>query len=407
MKIKPLKGMNDYLPDEVEFRDYLQVSILKTYQKYGFQKITTPMIEDIENLDKSEGGENLGLMFKILKRGNKLEKALQTDEQLCDMGLRYDLTLPLSRYYANNKQKLMSPFKSIQIDRVYRAEQPQQGRLREFIQCDIDILGDDSYNAEIELIYVTAQALLSIGISDFNIKINDKKILNSILSLCGFEESEYETVCISLDKLKKIGIDGVQGELSQKLENSAAIAKFIGILSEKDIKIDRIQELISDTNATKSFNTIINSLTTMSNNKFTITYDFSLVRGQGYYTGTVFEIESNEYNCSIAGGGRYDNLIGKFSNENIPAVGFSIGFERIYSLLKGKQTNTEKRQKTAVIYYCDFCYAICFSEKIPNSSVFKATKKTGKLISRLEENGYDKVIIISEDKSVKEIDFNS
>ena len=198
MKVTTVKGTNDYLPSEVRLRDYLQNKILQVYKESGFEHIITPVIEDIENLNKSEGGENLNLIFKILKRGDKLSKAISDGDYdgLSDMGLRYDLTLPLSRYYANNRAKLILPFKAIQIDRVYRAERPQKGRMREFIQCDIDILGSESSNCEIELIKTTAKALLAIEIGGFRIKVNDRRLLKAVLLNMGFEEEVLDSVCI-------------------------------------------------------------------------------------------------------------------------------------------------------------------------------------------------------------------
>ena len=201
MKITPVKGTNDYLPAQAELRNYLQKKICETYEQAGFQRIATPIIEDIENLDKSEGGDNLNLIFKVMKRGEKLKKAIasQNPDNIADMGLRYDLTLPLSRYYANNRASLPQPFKVIQMDRVYRAERPQKGRLREFIQCDIDILGSDSSTCEIELIHTTAKALLNIGINNFKVKINDRRILREILLSIGFKKDQLDCICISFD----------------------------------------------------------------------------------------------------------------------------------------------------------------------------------------------------------------
>ena len=202
MKTSPLKGMRDYLPAEQRIRDFVQGEILRVYRASGFERIATPVLEDMENLDKSEGGENLNLIFKVLKRGEKLQKALADgkEKDLSDMGLRYDLTLPLSRYYAANKEQLPSPFKVIQTDRVYRAERPQKGRLREFVQCDIDILGDESPNAEIELIDVTARALMAIGFADFTVRINDRRMLRQMLEGMGFAPDSLDSVCISFDK---------------------------------------------------------------------------------------------------------------------------------------------------------------------------------------------------------------
>ena len=225
MKTQPLKGMRDLLPREQALRDYIQGQILDTYRAAGFQRISTPILEDMENLDKSDGGDNLNLIFKVLKRGEKLAAALRSgdEKQLSDMGLRYDLTLPLSRYYAANRNELPNPFKVIQTDRVYRAERPQKGRLREFVQCDIDILGDSSPNAEVELIDVTTRALLRIGFKDFTVNINDRRILRAMLEKMGFAADQLDSVCISFDKLDKIGADGVKKELLEKEFDAAAV----------------------------------------------------------------------------------------------------------------------------------------------------------------------------------------
>ena len=321
MKITPVKGTNDYLPNEVEIRDYLQNEILKVYVANGFEHITTPIIEDIENLDKSDGGENLNLIFKIMKRGDKLEKAVSSlqenpktgtacENEIADMGLRYDLTLPLSRYFANNKDKLTLPMKCIQMDRVYRAERPQKGRLREFVQCDIDILGSDSSTCEIELIHTTAKALLNIGINNFKVKINDRRILREILLSVGFEEDQLDSVCISFDKLNKIKAEGVEAELTEKGFDKAVIAEFMKLLSNAPFTLDYVKEICKNSEYVDSLAYIIDTSNALADGKYVAEYDMTLVRGQGYYTGTVFEVESLDFNSSIAGGGRYDNLIG-------------------------------------------------------------------------------------------------
>ncbi|ABX41389.1 histidine--tRNA ligase [Lachnoclostridium phytofermentans] len=353
MKISTVKGMNEYSPNEVLLRDYLQNVILTTYQSFGFQKISTPIMEDIENLENSEGGENLKLLFKVLKRGDKLEKDLSDGnyENLADLGLRYDLTLPLCRYVANNKFKLPTPFRCIQIDRVYRAERPQKGRLREFVQCDIDIIGTDSCNAEIELITTTAKALGEIGIQDFAVKINNRKLLNTLLLSLGFTKDQLEGVCISFDKMSKIGIGGVKTELMQKGCDEDAITKFMNLLSNMPISLDTMREICGENEDIRSLETIINSCSRISNDQYRMEFDLSLVRGQSYYTGAVFEIVSNDWNGSIAGGGRYDNLIGKFTNEVIPAVGFSIGFERIYQMLLENNYQIPNMKKRLAIVY--------------------------------------------------------
>lgn len=395
MKIKSVKGTNDYLPEQARVRDYLQNKILQVYTENGFEHIITPIIEDAENLDKSEGGDNLNLVFKIMKRGEKLEKAVAEGklDEISDMGLRYDLTLPLSRYYANNRNELISPMKCIQIDRVYRAERPQKGRLREFIQCDIDILGTSSITAEIELIATTTKALLAIGMDEFTVKINDRRILRAVLLHMGFEEKELDSVCITFDKMDKIGVDGVKAELLEKEYDSAIVESFYEFLKKGDFSLDTIESLIGTNEAIDNVKKIITAAVAMADGKYDIRYDISLVRGQGYYTGTVFEVESNKFKGAIAGGGRYDNLIGKFLNESVPAVGFSIGFERIYAILSEqgiKEEDTKKR--IAVLYEEDeIAAAYAKAEELRKEyivALYVKPKKMGKFLNRLEEKGF-------------------
>ncbi|MCL2517794.1 MAG: ATP phosphoribosyltransferase regulatory subunit [Oscillospiraceae bacterium] len=389
MKINSLKGMNDYLPAEADLRDYLQSTILRVYKENGFSRVITPIIEDIENLDKSEGGDNLNLIFKILKRGDKLEKAIEEQkfDELSDMGLRYDLTLPLSRYFANNRANLLTPFKCIQIDKVYRAERPQKGRLRELTQCDIDILGSDSYFCEIELIDVTAKALLEIGLSDFKVRINDRRILKELLLSFGFDESEIASVCISFDKINHIGLGGVEEELRNKEFSPAGIEKFVSFLGTMPIDID----MLPNSESIENLQRIISGVKQICNGKYSIEFDISLVRGQGYYTGTVFEIESNEFKDSIAGGGRYDNLIGKFLGETIPAVGFSIGFERIFCILSERNSQMPKTKKRIAFLYDDFFTAYTKAQDFQaeyDVTLFEKPQKLGKFLNRLESQGY-------------------
>lgn len=393
MKITTVKGTNDYLPEEARLRDYLQNSILKTYTDAGFERVMTPAVEDIENLDKSDGGDNLNLIFKILKRGDKLTKAIETKDaaNLCDMGLRYDLTLPLSRYYANNREKLVLPAKCIQIDKVYRAERPQKGRLREFVQCDIDIIGSSSISSETELIHTTAKALIALGIKDFTVKINDRRILRALLKNVGFDENQLDSVCITFDKLDKIGADGVTGELKDKGFDENAIAKFGEIIS-KPLTLESVKAVCGD-GAAENIETIIDSINKLSGDKYKIAFDISLVRGQGYYTGTVFEIVSDKFRGSIAGGGRYDNLIGKFTGENIPAVGFSIGFERIFALLteSGYQIPDTKKKIALLHEKTDIVKAIEGAEKLREEYdvvIYEKPKKLSKFLDRIQQKGY-------------------
>lgn len=393
MKITTVKGTNDYLPQQVRLRDYIQNCILKTYIDAGFERIMTPAVEDIENLDKSDGGDNLNLIFKILKRGDKLKKAVESGEEanLCDMGLRYDLTLPLSRYYANNRENLILPAKCIQIDKVYRAERPQKGRLREFVQCDIDIIGSSSINCEIELIDTTAKALLSIGIKDFTVKINDRRLLREMLKNVGFEEKQLDSVCITFDKLDKIGVEGVVDELKGKGFDESAVSKFTEIISNP-ITLDSIDRFCERA-VSEELRTIISSAEELAEGQYKIKFDISLVRGQGYYTGTVFEIVSDDFKGSIAGGGRYDNLIGKFVKENIPAVGFSIGFERIFALLTEAGYKIPDSKKRIALLYDkqDIIKALKEADMLRNEYdvvIFEKPKKLSKYLDKIQDKGY-------------------
>lgn len=404
MKITPVKGTADYLPNEVLIRDYLQNSILETYRSCGFERISTPIIEDIENLDKSDGGENLNLIFKIMKRGEKLDEALATgnEKEIADMGLRYDLTLPLTRYYANNRAKLQNPFKVIQIDRVYRAERPQKGRMREFYQCDIDIIGSDSWTAEVELITTTAKALHNIGFTRFGIRINDRRLLKAIIMGAGFAENECDSVCISLDKLDKIGFDGVKAELLEKGFDSANVGKLIDSIGTTPFTLDDAEKLCGKLDCIDNLRKIMDAANSLADG-FEVTYDMTLVRGQGYYTGTVFEISSPDFKGAIGGGGRYDNLIGKFLGESIPAVGFSIGFERLCAiLLEQKYKIPTQKKKFAVIYNDDnFIDALKYADTLREEydvALYQSVKKLGKLFAKLEESGFCGCRVMGQDE---------
>lgn len=410
MKITSVKGTSDYLPNEAELRTYLLETILKTYKTNGFERIMTPMLEDVQNLDKSEGGENLNLIFKLLKRGAKLNKALEAGQynDLSDIGLRYDLTLPLSRYYANNRAKLISPMKCIQIDKVFRAERPQKGRMREFMQCDIDIIGSESVYSEIELITTTAKALTAIGIKDFKVKVNDRRLLTELILSVGFEQEQVDSVCITIDKLDKIGLDGVKTELSEKAFNETAIGTLSDVLASIPLKLEALKDICQDTEVIESLETIINTASAEANEDYTVEFDVSLVRGQGYYTGTVFEIESNEFRGSIAGGGRYDNLIGKFIKEKVPAVGFSIGFERIFSILLDRQYQIpSKREKIALFYDGEnYLEASAKSKELQESYdvvLYLKPKKLGKFIDKLKEFGYYGFYTLGQSEDIKTI----
>lgn len=409
MKSTPVKGTRDYLPKEVEIRDYLQNVIAETYRDAGFVRITTPIIEDAVNLDKSEGGENLNLIFRVLKRGKKLSSALNnenvTEKELSDMGLRYDLTLPLSRYFSNNKNELMTPFKVIQMDRVYRAERPQKGRLREFMQCDIDIIGNDSRDAEIELILTTTKALNRVGLKNYTVKINDRRILKSIFSYTGFDDADNEKLAIIFDKLDKIGIDGVKAELEENSFDKNAIDKFIGLFENGSLTLDSIAD-VCDAEYVNDLKYIIDTVDKASNGTIPVEFTPSLVRGQGYYTDTIFEVAADGYSGAVAGGGRYDNLIGKFLNEDIPAVGFSIGFERIFGILMEQNYAIPDRKKRIAVFYDkdNYADALVYAENLRDEymvSVIARPKKLGKFLNKLEQNEFDGFAVFGEADGVK------
>lgn len=398
MKVNALKGMKDILPEEQKIRDYIQQKILETYRASGFERISTPILEDSENIDKSEGGDNLNLVFKVLKRGEKLDSALEnnpTAATLSDMGLRYDLTLPLSRFYAANRDKLQFPFKVIQTDRVYRAERPQKGRLREFVQCDIDILGDSSANAEVELIDVTARAMMNIGFSDFTINVNDRRILRNMLENMGFAKDSLDSVCITFDKLDKIGSAGIEAELNEKSFPESAIKNLVDFVSS-EITLDSVAARCSDASITNDLRYVISMSEKVSGGKYKVAYCPNLVRGQGYYTGMVFEIACPGFSGAVGGGGRYDHMIGKFIGQEIPAVGFSIGFERICAILLDNNFKIpDSKEKCALLYEdsVSFAEVLKEAEKLRETysvSVLKKAKKAGPQFAMLESQGYTK-----------------
>ena len=406
MNIKPQKGMQEYLPEAAAQRDRLMNIILETYTASGFTRIYTTAIESAETLDKSDGGDNLNLIFRIMKRGDKLAEALAKspvdEKNLCDLGLRYDLTLPLSRYYANNRNSLPSPFKCIQIDKVYRAERPQRGRLREFVQCDIDILGSDSWCCEIELISVTAKALSRIGIGEFTVRVNDRRVLRNSLLTMGFPEDSLDTVSVSFDKLDKIGADGVAAELREKGMPESAVEALSGLLSKGNLTLDDMAQYCSEDakETLEQLRTIIETADKLSDG-YTVEFDPSLVRGQGYYTGTVFEVASKQFGGTVAGGGRYDNLIGRFTGDTVPAVGFSIGFERIFSIVTENNIQLAgSRKKTAILHSPEaILEAIAKSDELQTDSdvtliAAANRKKADKAYSKAKQQGFDEIIKI-------------
>lgn len=348
--MQPVRGTYDYAPIQAENREIVKQKILKSYQNNGFSLITTPILENLELLDSSDGGDNLRLMFRTIKRGDKLDlsKPNLTEKDLCEEGLRYDLTVPLARFYAGNRESLPNPFKAIQIDYAFRAERPQKGRDRQFLQCDIDIMGDSSVNAEIDIITTALNTYKELGIDDVTMKINDRRILNALILNFGFKEEEITSICVSLDKFDKIGYAGVQQELISKQYNPTTVEQLL--VAMQDVRDNGIQNLSKygvEQSLIDNVTYLINTVNSMACGK--CEFDLSIIRGQGYYTGTVYEAYASGFNGAIGGGGRYDKMIEKLIGINVPAVGFSIGFVRVMLILESKNIIKDKL-KVALIY---------------------------------------------------------
>lgn len=401
----PPKGMRDILPCDLELRQQILNTVRSVYSSYGFTEIETPCVEDIKTLTSKQGGDNEKLIFKILKRGEKLENASQ--DGLCDLGLRYDLTVPLSRYYANNSGSLPNVFKAIQIGNVWRAERPQKGRFRQFVQCDIDIIGEESCIAETELISATTTALSKLGLDGFTVKINDRKILKGLAQKAGFAEQDFDKVFIALDKLDKIGSDGVVAELvgigldSGKAQNLISAAEEISACG-----LDRAKELLDGVVDANVFADLADIMAINGGGNFKIKFDCTLVRGMNYYTGPIFEVAVDGFGVSVAGGGRYDNMLGRFLNRDVPACGFSIGFERIFTVLQEMGVKAVcNRKKTAYVVdgRCGSdtvaqVFAVA-RERRENGEICLITKRIknfGYLLEQLKNQGYTEIYQVND-----------
>ena len=352
---KPVNGMKDILPAEMEIRDYVTSVIKDTYRSFGFTPIETPCMENIANLSNKQGGENEKLIFKVLKRGEKLNLETAKEEaDVVDFGMRYDLTVPLSRFYANHANDLPTPFKALQIGSVWRADRPQRGRYRQFTQCDIDILGEPSNLAEIELITATTTTIGRLGFKNFEVRINERRILKAMAAYSGFEEKDYDSIFITLDKMDKIGLEGVAAELEEEGYAKESIDKYLELFEllkdRKDVAEgvaflkDKLGDFL-DQEVADSLTEIATAVNATKNAEFTLVFDPTLVRGMSYYTGTIFEIAMPELGAACGGGGRYDKMIGKFTGNDVPACGFSIGFERIILLLMESGFKIPERPK--------------------------------------------------------------
>ncbi|MDD6235456.1 MAG: histidine--tRNA ligase [Lachnospiraceae bacterium] len=403
---KPMTGMKDILPREMQIRDYLISLIKDTYASFGFTPIETPAVENIANLSSKQGGENEKLIFKILKRGEKLNlETAQSEADLADGGLRYDLTVPLVRFYSNNAASLPSPFKALQIGPVWRADRPQKGRFRQFYQCDIDILGEPGNLAEIELILATTTTMGKIGFKNFKIKINDRRILKAMAAYSGFPEEEYDSVFIILDKMDKIGLEGVTEELIKAGYAQESVDKYVELfkgIEEADDGLayvaGKIQDNLED-GVKESLGEIISSVNSTKEYSFDVVFDPTLVRGMSYYTGTIFEIEVPEFGSSVGGGGRYDKMVGKFTGQDTPACGFSIGFERIVTILLDNDFQIpDDRKKVAFLIekgiqsemLCDIISEAQAMRKAgTNVLVVRMNKNKKFQKEQLEKEGYD------------------
>ena len=408
--LTPVRGTNDYLPKEMAVREKVRSEILKTYKKYGFMQISAPILEDIDNLLGSDGGDNTKLIFKVLKRGEKLDLSTPNlnERDLVDIGLRYDLTVPMVRLFCNNQNSLPTPFKTIQIDYSFRADRPQRGRSRQFIQCDIDILGDPTINAEIDVINTTAKTFLNLGFKNFVCKLNDRRILSDIIFGTGFSADSECDVCVVLDKLDKIGIDGVTAELIERgFDESkvSALMEKIAKIQESGIEslegfgvrrevVDSVKQILSTTNA-------------LSGGNYTIKFDISIVRGQGYYTGAVYEFYMEGFSGACGGGGRYDNMVEKMTGKKVPAVGFGLGFEPTCMLINEMGLLKAEDKLIACVYYPedDFTEVLKYVEELNqtnNVSAVPAKKNLGFQLQTLKANGFTHFVTLK-DKQIKEI----
>lgn len=394
---KPVNGMKDILPAEMEIRDYVTSVIKDTYRSFGFTPIETPCMENIANLSNKQGGENEKLIFKVLKRGEKLNLETAKEEaDVVDFGMRYDLTVPLSRFYANHANDLPTPFKALQIGSVWRADRPQRGRYRQFTQCDIDILGEPSNLAEIELITATTTTIGRLGFKNFEIRINERRILKAMAAYSGFEEKDYDSIFITLDKMDKIGLEGVAAELEEEGYAKESIDKYLELFEllkdRKDVAEgvaflkDKLGDFL-DQEVADSLTEIATAVNATKNAEFTLVFDPTLVRGMSYYTGTIFEIAMPELGAACGGGGRYDKMIGKFTGNDVPACGFSIGFERIILLLMESGFKIPERPKRV---------AYLVEKKYPEEKLVDVMKQA----KEARENG-QQVLVVRMNKNKK------
>lgn len=316
----PPSGFRDFLPDAVAARARAVETITRVYRSFGFQPVATPAVEDLAVLLGQGGGENEKLIFKIMKRGEALERAFAEKTDPADLGLRFDLTLPLARWYSKHGSQLPHPFKAFHLGPVWRAERAQKGRYREFTQCDVDIIGADSWGAEVEVITAILAVFAAFGLEGVKVHLNDRRLVDRALESAGVPEDKRAAACVSVDKLDKIGRDAVIAELEAALGRPATDALVASLLAESAPAADPLDKIIAAVKALAPASSLV--------------VDPSLMRGMGYYTGPVFEFRHPSLSGSLGGGGRYDRLTAKFGGAATPACGGSIGFERLMLILE-------------------------------------------------------------------------
>lgn len=409
----PVRGTVDYLPAEMETRAFAEQIILKTYKENGFLQIKTPILESLNLLTSGDSGDNQKLMFKTVKRGDKLDlnKPNLTENDIVEEGLRYDLTVPLVRFYINNRDKLPTPFKAIQIDEAFRAERPQRGRIRQFTQCDIDILGDGTPMAEIELLYAYMCSYKALGFNKLTFKINDRRALNELIVGAGFELEKVTDICISLDKFDKIGFDGVVNELIQNgyddKKVSSLIEKFkkLKSIDNNTQKLELLKTFGVTEDVINSLSQIINAVSSFNFAGYKIEYDVCVIRGQGYYTGTVIEVFDDDFGRAIGGGGRYDKMIEKFAGVSIPAVGVSIGLYSVVMLLNERGFKAPS-QKLALVYDKNSSFNDVLKTKIEFMnkgfavSAFAFPKNFNNFADKIKQNGYTKLVKMADTSKI-------
>ena len=414
--VTPVRGTVDYLPREMETRAYAERIILYTYKENGFLQIKTPILENLDLLTSGDSGDNQKLMFKTIKRGEKLDlsKPNLSEQDIVEEGLRYDLTVPLVRFFANNKEKLPYPFKAIQIDEAFRAERPQKGRIRQFTQCDIDILGDSSPLSEIELLSSGMKAYKKLGFKNLTIKVNDRRVLNELITKSGFAETEIIPVCVSLDKFDKIGVEGVSKELLDNGYEKSNIEVLMNYFSNlKTANSDsesfsKLAEIGVSENIIESLQTIIETSGKFLDESYSIVFDATIIRGQGYYTGTVYEIYDNEFGRAIGAGGRYDKMVEKFIGTPVPAVGFSIGFYSVVMLMI-ERNFVPKSKKLALVYDKNSNYEEIINaknnliEKGYEVSIFAFPKNFNNFAEKLKSNNINLLVKIADLNKIIEL----